>query len=142
MAAPRVDFYVLGSSGASKRLYFACRLAEKACGELNEIYAHTESPAMASQLDEMLWTFRQGSFVPHELLTGQEPRAPICIGTPDQARQSGQLLINLTGEVPPFAEQFTRIAEIVDTDEGSRAASRQRFRRYREMGIEPVTHNI
>lgn len=142
MTTPRVDFYVLSSPGTNGRLYFACRLAEKAYGELDAIYAHAETAAMADQLDEMLWTFRQGSFVPHERLAGQEPRAPVCIGTPEEARESGQLLINLTGEVPAFAEQFTRIAEIVDTDEGSRTASRKRFRRYREMGIEPVTHNI
>ncbi|NND55524.1 MAG: DNA polymerase III subunit chi [Gammaproteobacteria bacterium] len=142
MATPRVDFYVLSSSGANGRLHFACRLAERAYGELDEIYAHTESPAMAGQLDELLWTFRQGSFIPHETLSGQEPRSAVCIGTPAQPRESGQLLINLTGEVPAFAEQFARIAEIVDTDESSRAASRQRFKRYREMGIEPVTHTI
>jgi len=142
VAKIRVDFYVLSSSGASGRLHFACRLAEKAYGELDTIYAHTESTAMADRLDEMLWTFRQGSFVPHEIVSEAEPRAPVCIGTPDRARNSGQLLINLTGEVPAFAEQFTRIAEIVDADKNNRAASRQRFKRYREMGIEPVTHNI
>lgn len=142
MAETRVDFYILSSAGAQDRLYFACRLAEKAYSELDSIYAHTESEAMAGELDEMLWTFRQGSFVPHEILAGQAPQAPVRIGTPAQAQETGQLLINLTGEVPAFAEQFTRIAEIVDTDEGNRAASRQRFRRYRDLGIEPVTHNI
>lgn len=142
MTTTRVDFYILSSSGAQGRLHFACRLAEKAYSELDSIYAHTESEVMAGQLDEMLWTFRQGSFVPHEILAGQEPRAPVRIGTPGQPQESGELLINLTGEVPAFAEQFTRIAEIVDTDADNRAASRERFRQYRALGIEPVTHTI
>ena len=123
-------------------MHTACRVVDKAWQRGLKVWVWAEDSDDLQSMDDLLWTFRQGSFVPHERLAGQEPRAPVCIGTPEEARESGQLLINLTGEVPAFAEQFTRIAEIVDTDEGSRTASRKRFRRYREMGIEPVTHNI
>jgi len=138
----RVDFYVLETSGESGRLFFACRLAEKAYNLDNEVYAHAPSAELAARLDEMLWTFRQGSFVPHEQLGDQPPRAPVRIGSPGREQQSGGLLINLAGEVPPFAKQFTRIAEIVDADPDNRARSRERFRKYRGMGLEPVTHKV
>ncbi len=139
---PRIDFYVLESSAANGWLNFICRLTEKAYGTLGEIYAHTNSATVAQQLDEMLWTFRQGSFVPHEVLNGEPPRAPVRIGTADHCLESGDLLINLTGEVPSFAKQFSRIAEVVDADPARRAAGRTLFRQYREMGLKPVTHNI
>ncbi len=142
MSATRVDFYILQSDSESGRLFFACRLAEKAYGLGNVVYAHTGDDGKAGELDEMLWTFRQGSFVPHEVLSDKPPRAPVRIGTAQRHLDTGDLLINLAGEVPGFAEQFTRIAEIVDNDPAIRSASRERFRRYREMGIEPVTHNI
>ena len=138
----RVDFYVLSSADSGSRLRFACRLTEKAYGSLDAIYAHTDSADTARQLDEMLWTFRQGSFVPHQLLDGTDPKAPVRIGTADHCLESGDLLINLTGEVPAFAKQFSRIAEIVDAEPYVRDASRARFRQYREMGLEPVTHTI
>jgi len=138
----RVDFYVLETAGIAARLHFACRLAEKAYGQNSQVYAHTESDTVAEQLDQMLWTFRQGSFVPHEILSGDTPRAPVRIGTPQQKLESGEVLINLAGQAPAFAKQFTRIAEIVDADAQLRAASRERFRAYRSMGLEPVSHNI
>ena len=138
----RVDFYVLEATGESGRLVFACRLAEKAYKLDNEVYAHTGSQEVAAQLDEMLWTFRQGSFIPHEQLGDEPARSPVRIGSPGREQHSGGLLINLAGQVPTFAKQFTRIAEIVDADPDSRAQSRDRFRQYRDMGLEPVTHRI
>lgn len=139
---PRIDFYVLTTTGLAGRLNFVCRLAEKAYGTLGAIYAHTDSAETAIQLDEMLWTFRQGSFVPHEILSSAPPRAPVRIGTAEHSQDEGELLINLTGQVPGFAKQFSRIAEIVDADPAQRAVGRELFRHYREMGLEPVTHNI
>ena len=138
----RVDFYVLETAGFDSRLFFACRLAEKAYGMANRVYAHTLSPDVARRLDDLLWNFRQGSFVPHEILTDEPPRSPVQIGTAEHRLESGQLLINLTGEAPDFAKQFARIAEIVTGDEPAKSEARARYARYREMGLEPETHRI
>lgn len=140
--SPRVDFYVLNTTGVAGRLNFVCRLAEKACGTLNAIYAHTDSAEAARDLDERLWTFRQGSFVPHEIVGDAPPRAPVRIGTVAKGLEEGDLLINLTGQIPGFAKQFARIAEIVDADPAQRETGRNLYRQYRAMGLEPVTHNI
>ena len=70
----KVDFYVLGTSGDRARQHFACRLAEKAYRLDNTIHIRTIDQRAAEQLDELLWTFRDGSFVPHELsVGGSEP---------------------------------------------------------------------
>jgi len=101
------------------------------------------TPADATRLDEMLWTFRQGSFVPHQLLTDAgERRAPVSIGTGDTCEVKGDLLINLTDTTLKFAAGFRRVAEIICSDEPSRKAGRERFKRYRDMGLEPETHRI
>jgi DNA polymerase-3 subunit chi len=141
-ASTRVDFYILETTRPGGRLHFACRLTEKAYSQGNAVYAHTESEQDASRLDDLLWTFRQGSFVPHERQTGGEPAAPVSIGTPTASKRDGEVLINLCNNVPEFATGFLRIAEIVDGSESSKAAGRQRFRQYREMGLEPETHTI
>ena len=36
----------------------------------------------------------------------------------------------------------THVVEIIDGQETSRQAGRKRFKQYREMGLEPVTHQI
>jgi DNA polymerase-3 subunit chi len=139
----RVDFYILAADEPSSRMRFACRLTEKAYGLKHRVYAHTSSPADAQHLDEMLWTFRQGSFIPHSLLDDDtDEYTPVRIGIPERSQPKGQLLINLSGAAPGFATNYERVAEIVDGSEASREAGRERFRQYREMGLEPVTHQI
>jgi DNA polymerase-3 subunit chi len=141
-ASTQVDFYILEAARPGGRLNFACRLSEKAYSLGNAVYAHTASEQDARRLDELMWTFRQGSFVPHERQTSGESTAPVSIGTPEACRHEGEVLINLCNNVPEFATGFVRIAEIVDGTESGKAAGRQRFRQYREMGLEPETHTI
>lgn len=61
----RVDFYVLSDGGDQYRAVFACRLAEKALGHGMGIYIHTDGAAETGRIDQLLWTFRDGSFLPH-----------------------------------------------------------------------------
>jgi DNA polymerase-3 subunit chi len=139
----RVDFYILATTKPEDRLHFACRLTEKAYGLNSRVYAHMASANDAQQLDKMLWTFRQDSFIPHDLLTGEaQNRAPVCIGTRENHLSEGELLVNLDTEMPNFAKGFARIAEIIGGDESSRQVGRERFKQYRELGIEPETHQI
>ena len=140
--ASKVEFYVLEAAGMAARLHFACRLAEKAYTKGHEVYAHTPSADVARQLDEMLWTFRQGSFIPHQIRGAEAARAPVRIGTGDTVQDSGELLINLCDTAPDFAAGFGRVAEIVGGEPAARAAGRDRFRDYRTRGIEPQTHQI
>ena len=51
-------------------------------------------------------------------------------------------MINLCDVVPTFAAGYCRIAEIVLADDKGRKAGRNRFRQYRELGLEPETHTI
>ncbi len=139
----RVDFYILKATAPDSRLQFACRLTEKAYGLENKVYAHTANPRDAKRMDELLWTFRQGSFIPHQLLTEtSERRAPVSVGTGNQHEPDGDLLINLDDAPPGFANGFDRVAEIIAGDEVSLQAGRERFKYYREMGLSPETHQI
>lgn len=138
----RVDFYILESPDPAGRMQFACRLTEKAYGLDNTVYAHTASDAAAQQLDDLLWTYRQGSFIPHERSGTDGGHAPVRIGTPEACDATGDLLINLGHDYPDCAAGFARVAEIVGGDEASVQAGRVRFKQYRDQGIEPVTHKI
>jgi DNA polymerase-3 subunit chi len=142
-AIPRVDFYVLPDTDTGARLRFACRLTEKAYKLDNRTHAHVTGAAQVRQFDEMLWTFRPGSFVPHEIADQTPPgNAPVTIGHDTEAKFSGDLLINLADTIPPFFDRFARVAEIIDSSAECRQRGRERFAFYRENGYEPETHKI
>lgn len=140
----RVDFYILKQEGAQSRHSFACRLAEKAYRLDNTVHIHTLSRKDAERLNDLLWTFRDGSFVPHEMRDdpagGQH--APVTIGCGEDAVQPRDLLINLCDSIPAFAETFPRVAELVSSDESSKQESRKRFAAYRDKGYTLETHNV
>lgn len=141
--APRIDFYVLPGQEPNGRLSLACRLAEKAYGLGHRVYLHAASPEQARQLDDLLWTFRQGSFVPHTLCPPAEGDAsPVLIGSDATPPPAAQVLINLSDTVPAFFERYERVAELVDQQPSVLAKSRERFRFYRDRGYEPVSHRL
>ncbi len=137
----QVDFYVIDRVDEHARYTFACKLAEKAWRLQNTIHIHTMSQSAAERLDALLWTFRDGSFVPHELLGGNTS-APISIGFGDEDVAPRDLLITLCDEIPAFADSFPRIAELVSSDDDCRKKSRQRYASYREQGHTLGTHKI
>lgn len=140
----RVDFYVLASAGEPGRRQFACRLAEKAYRLAHSVHIRTPDATVANEIDELLWTFRDGSFVPHQVVSpGQSDiEAPVTIGATAPASQPAALLINLGDDLPDTDPACERIAEIVTADETSRQQSRQRYARYRELGHTLETHKL
>ena len=140
----RVDFYLLAEAGEPSRERFACRLAEKAYRLEHSVHIHTADPQRASQLDDLLWTFRDGSFVPHEVIEhGNRPaESPITLGCSGAAARPAELLINLGDDLVPGAGAFPRVAEIVTSDEERKQRSRRLFAEYRAQGFDLETHRI
>ena len=138
----RVDFYVLDQTGARPRQVFACRLAEKAYRLEHTVHIHVASRDEAQQLDDLLWTFRDGSFVPHHQLAAAELDSPVTIGCTADPVEPRDLLINLCDEIPDFAASFPRVAELVTSDPECKQHSRKRFAVYREQGHTLETHNV
>lgn len=142
---PRIDFYVLPDRRPDGRLLLACRLTEKAFGLGHRLYIHTESPEAARYLDDLLWTFRQNSFVPHALIPMESDGhefPPVLIGYREDPDVEADVLINLTPEVPAFFERFDRVVEVVNQDSEVLVRSRERFRHYKNRGYSPVSHRL
>jgi len=148
MTAPRVDFYVLASNDPAARLRFACRLVEKAWRMRHRVRVQLDPGGELDALDEMLWTFADRSFVPHQRLGANNAApapapAPVLIAdAPAPDPGDGDLIVNLASAVPDGFERFQRIAEVVDADDARRQSGRERFCFYRERGIQPDTHDM
>ena len=140
----RVDFYVLQRTDERARYTLACKLAEKAYRLDNTVYIHTKNRGDATQLGELLWTFRDGSFVPHSVSGSEDgtESSPVVIGSETDGIEPRDLLINLCDEIPEFAGSFPRVAELVTSDETCRRLSRQRFVEYRNQGHSIQTHKL
>jgi DNA polymerase-3 subunit chi len=141
---PEVSFYVLPSESETARYLFLCKLVEKAYRERHRVYILSASIEQARQLDDLLWTFRAGSFVPHQLYSGTLPAVenPVVIGTlqtPDGWRQT---LINLAADIPETPDAYERIIEILDSSETCRQAGRKRYRQYQLLGLTTNTHTM
>ena len=140
----RVDFYVLAQADERARHLLACKLAEKAYKLDHTVYIHTMTRTDAERIDELLWTFRDGSFVPHSVSGSRDgtESSPVMIGSDPGGVEPRDLLINLCDEIPPFAESFPRVAELVTSDENCRLLSRKRYAVYRDQGHTINTHKL
>ena len=140
--SPRVDFYVLASGGDQERLRTACRVVEKAWQQGHAVWLTTDDERQAEQIDQLLWTFRQNSFVPHERGTaGTIDDGAVHIVTLGSV-PAGGVHVNVAAAALPLPLTGERVAEIIPADGPGRAAGRERFRAYRAQGYELTTHNI
>lgn len=140
---PKLDFYVLSEGDSQTRFQLACRLTEKAYRNQHRVYIHTENEAAAHQLDELLWTYREESFLPHNLVgEGPDPTPPIQIGFTLKPENQRDILINLDMQIPSFYEQFNRVLEIVPNDPQFQERAREHYRIYRTKGYEITTHKL
>lgn len=144
MPLPRVDFYLSAEAGEGARLRLACRVAEKAYLANQKVVCYSDDGALLPRLDELLWTFGDGSFVPHDTVVkpGDPCEAPVALTTGPLPESHADVLINLAGSVPPFFEKFARVAEFLDARPEVRSAGRERYKAYRARQIEPQTHNV
>ena len=142
--AARVEFYVLEEPSAKARLRLACRLAEEAYLAGQKVLIWNPDAAELGRLDELLWTFADGSFVPHETLpsANAQPDVPVLLSAGTDPQGTIDLLINLGTELPACHAHVERLADVIDGDESRRRAGRDRFRAYREMGLQPETHKV
>jgi DNA polymerase-3 subunit chi len=143
----QVDFYILEAAAAREWLRTACRLAEKAWHKGHRVFIHTDSRETARTIDDMLWTYRQDSFVPHALYgdrlnVAPESLEPVLVGDGSAQPADIDVLINLSETVPPFAHTSARVAEIVAGEESARRAGRIRYRDYRDRGIAIQQHDL
>jgi DNA polymerase-3 subunit chi len=142
----QVDFYILDEDSTNALLNTACRIAEKAMKQQQHIYVNAQSEVQARNLDDLLWTFSQGSFVPHRLVEAggaQNATEPVLVGFGDDPKnENWQLIINLADAVPEFFSRYERMIEIIDANLERRTQGRERYRFYKERGYQPNTHNI
>jgi DNA polymerase III subunit chi len=142
----QVDFYILENDSEDARLRLACRIVDKATQQDQHVFINSSSDVEAQTLDELLWTFSQGSFIPHKIVrhaVDAPPRERVVIGlNQPPVGERWDVLINLAADVPDFFSRYERVAEVVDGNAARREQSRERYRFYRDRGYRLNTHQV
>ena len=89
-----------------------------------------------------MWNIPAGRFLPHS--TGPaDTDTPVSIDVCGSETSTGRdVVINLAEQAVPEPGRFERLLEIVPGSDQQREASRQKFRIYRDLGMQPETHKI
>ena len=142
----RVDFYILSANANRTSEQVLCSLTGKAWKQGNSVYIHTDSSDRSNRLDNLLWTFKDTSFLPHGLVDQSDvKKIPILIGHEDPPADLHDIMINMTSSVPLFFSRFDRLIEIVNQlsqANNNREEARERYRFYQERGYTLNTHNL
>jgi len=137
-----VSFYILPTESLQDRYLFACKLIEKAYRSGSFCYVLTDDAEQSRIIDDLLWTFRAGSFIPHQIYAGELPdiEKVILIGSLDAPEHWQKVLFNLSSHYPELGPQTGRILEILDNSETTKEAGRNRYRQYQKSGMMITTH--
>ena len=137
----RVDFYVLAASAPSAG-HLACRLCLKAWEEGHLVTVLAPGEDDARLLDELMWDFPAGRFLPHELGPSDAGVPVSIVSMPGIIPADRDVVVNLTAEAVPDPGRFQRLLEIVPADQRLRESSRVKFREYRRLGLVPNHHDM
>ena len=145
VATTQVDFYLLKAADARSRLTTACRLAEKAFEQGRRVTVRTSGPGETAEVDDLMWTFSDRSFVPHGVWPADPEFAaatPVMIANGALPEAHRDVLINLGADVPSAFSSYARICEIVAGDDDSKRLGRLRWRDYKAAGLAPEAHDL
>ncbi len=139
-----VTFYILPSQSQQERQTFACKLIEKVYRSGQFCYVLTGSEQQSQQIDNQLWVFRAGSFIPHQIYHDELPqyKRTILIGTEPIPDQWQKVVVNLSSTQPQQTGHCERILEILDNSEATKQMGRNRYRYYQQAGLEITTHKL
>ncbi len=139
---PRVDFYLLEKQPAAKVYPFAVRLLEKIYKQGQSIFVAMNSREECQQLNDLLWTHNDISFIPHCLASDEATDStPIVLGLASEiTRQT--LYLNFCHAVPETLVKLERIVEIIPDETDWRSMAREKYVAYKNANAEIFTHKL
>jgi len=132
-------FHDTDPSQQDRRLF---EIVERAYDQQKKVLVFAPNRERAGAIDRLLWTTKQESFIPHEVVTAGEPDSliPVAIVT-SELNPIGAAILIADGHCSlDFALGFESIHEFVNRSTPRlHQACRERFRAYRDRQV-PVEH--
>lgn len=139
---PRADFYLIDKPRFREEpLLLVCELARKALSAKQFTLVLARDFAQAEALDDLLWSFDDDAFIPHQLAgDDDDAETAVLIAPPGVETADRALVINLRDACAPGS--FDRVLEVVAADASEREGSRKRWAEYKRMGFEVAKHDM
>lgn len=150
----KIDFYVLqdkqNTDSNDALLNFVCRLTQTVLAKSSHslLIVNTDNDQLIA-LDELLWTFADISFIPHERVTSDNIASSIApvILTDFMPNNFDGVVLNLAPEPLKFADTNNalrpeRVLEIIASDEVSKQQGREKYKYYQRLGITLKYHQV
>ena len=139
----RADFYLIDASAPQAGWQLACRLLDKAYQQKAQALVLCPDQGTAEQMDELLWTYKDDSFIPHNLIgDGPNKAPPIQIAWDGIPGHHRNILLQCTPALPEGFERFKRLLFVVVNDEALRADARAIYKQLREAGATLNVHEM
>ena len=152
MQMTRVDFYILAGDELNDRHQFCCKLIAKTFKMGHRIILLCQDDAEAQLMDDLLWSYKDSSFLPHQNLSSSqvtqshEENEDIIIlssSSHDNAPlDHHDLLINMAAEIPAWFSRFERVSEIVVQTKAVLDSTRANYRFYTEKNYPLHRHDM
>jgi DNA polymerase-3 subunit chi len=129
---------------APDKVHYAARLVRKAVARGNRLLVLTDPEDMGT-LDTALWTLEPDAFLAHALdndPVAVRQRSPVLLACSLAQDFDADVLVNLRHAWVDTWVRFAKVVEVVSEDETDRQAARDRWRMYRQNGVEPVHHDL
>lgn len=134
----RVEFVKLNRP---ERARILCDLAEEFYLAGQRVLVMVQDDNQGLTLDQFMWTWRQGAFVPHVYQSGSvecHDEPVVIVAAEDNPNGADVLLMGVPCSVD-FIRHFRQVIDFAETfDDARRAESRERFRSYRDHGFATV----
>lgn len=129
----QISFYHLTSTPMQRALP---KLLEKVVGGGHRALVLTTSEEEAEQLNQLLWTYDQDSFLPHgSLKDGRAEDQPILLSAETTPLNNANMLLVTNGQTVEQPEHFERVLDIFDGNNAEAvAAARTRWTTYKNAG--------
>ncbi len=152
-----INFYVSKEPGLDQRLAIAYRLISKAIDRNLNTYIFCDTADTCKKVDKLLWTNEGNSFIPHTFINTKEnskslnrnfDEIKIFHATDNEVAEGFEpihdcdYLVNLSNQRPSFFSRFSKVAEIIDTNEEILTAGRKRYSFYRDRGYNLEYHKM
>jgi len=148
----QIDFYVLMDINKQQGLQWVCEWVEKYYLEQASIFIQTATLQAAEYLDQLLWTYRDHTFIPHHLAHHEEKKpssyekaancfSPIHIGLSTPPLFQG-IVFNLNSHLTLETTRYQRLIEIVFPDKDVQQLARERYKQYQQQNHAITTYKI
>ena len=139
----RADFYLIDKPRfRDQPLLPAYELAKRCHGTGKPTLVLCATAQQAEELDDLLWSFEEDSFIEHQIagLDEDDADVPVLIVPPGVDAPMRAMVINLRAETVP--EGFERVLEVVPADPAAREPLRERWKQYQARGLALNKHDM